>query len=129
MHPRLEKIKTHVQENKAAYIVGAAGVVAVAGTVVVMRYVQSQATVTTDSFKLLEFKWQSPTTNNITVTLTPRGNLGNPVRCIETGQLFESQGFAAGVFGVNPGDMSKHLNGLRDHVGGFHFERIPWNAE
>lgn len=123
------KVKTHVVDHKEAYIAGGAAALA-SGIVVyvVMKTRQSspEAVVTTDSNKI-EFKWKSPTSNNVTVNLIPRGELGNPVRCLETGEIFESQRFAAMEKGISPGNMTKHLNGEREHLGGLHFERLPWN--
>jgi hypothetical protein len=46
------------------------------------------------------------------------------VRCLETDAIFASQKSAAEAMGINAGVLSSHLNGFRDHVNGYHFERI-----
>lgn len=46
------------------------------------------------------------------------------VRCLETGSIFTSQNAAATEMGLSAAHLSQHLNGLRDHVSGNHFERI-----
>lgn len=130
MRERLENFKIHVKENKKTYI--ACGATAVVTGVVVYVAMKTRRSVdaitTTDSNKLIDFKWHSPVTNSVTVNLTPRGDLGNPVRCLETGEIFESQNFAALVKGVSSGVLSRHLNGELAHAGGLHFERLAWNA-
>ncbi len=127
---RLDKIKQHVKDNKITYIAcGATAVVTgVAVYVAVKTKSAAEAVVTNDSNKLIDFKWHSPVDNSVTMNLIPRGDLGNPVRCLETGEIFESQGFAAFMKGVSSSAISQHLNGHRDHAGGLHFERLSWNA-
>jgi hypothetical protein len=46
------------------------------------------------------------------------------IRCLETNELFMSQAQAAFEMELLPCEISNHLNGLRDDVRGFHFERI-----
>ena len=46
------------------------------------------------------------------------------IRCLETGQLYTSQNSAAEALGLNSPDISRHLNGLKEHVNNLHFERI-----
>lgn len=46
------------------------------------------------------------------------------IRCLETGAIFTSQRIAAMEMGLPENEISKHLNGLMDHVRGNHFERI-----
>jgi hypothetical protein len=46
------------------------------------------------------------------------------VRCKETGDIFTSQSAAAREMNVSASELSKHLNGVRDHVDTYHFERI-----
>lgn len=45
------------------------------------------------------------------------------VKCKETGRLYRSQEHAAHVMGLSKEQMSAHLNGHRNNVGGYHFER------
>lgn len=46
------------------------------------------------------------------------------VRCKETGDVFSSQKSAALVMDLSQSELSKHLNGMMDHVRGYHFDRI-----
>ena len=52
-------------------------------------------------------------------------NLCNKVRCIETGQIFESQKDVAKYLGhKSTSNISQHLNGVQKTCGGYHWERI-----
>lgn len=46
------------------------------------------------------------------------------VRCLETGQAFMSQRAAALAMDLPESHISQHLNGVMEHVRGYHFERI-----
>jgi hypothetical protein len=46
------------------------------------------------------------------------------VRCKETGEVFTSQRAAALAMELAQDHISNHLNGSRDNVNGYHFERI-----
>ena len=46
------------------------------------------------------------------------------VRCLETGDVFTSQRAAALAMNLAQDHLSNHLNGTRDNVNGYHFERI-----
>ena len=117
------EIKKHLQENKRVYLVGAGClVVGAAGALMLTR---SDARVTVDAWKFIEFKWKSPTTNNIMQTVMERrGHPGYVVRCLETGKKFASQNQAASEMGLNAGNLCSHLNGKYAHVQGFTFERL-----
>lgn len=45
-----------------------------------------------------------------------------PVRCVDTGEEFESAAEAARMYHVNPGNLSNHLNGGLSKCGGYTFE-------
>ena len=51
------------------------------------------------------------------------------VRCVETGEVYESLSAAAYAVGCTRGTMSNHLNGRFPHVRGKHFERINETEE
>lgn len=53
-----------------------------------------------------------------------RGHPGYLTRCLENNLVYKSQRAAADALNLNPAHLSDHLNGLRDHVGGMHFERL-----
>lgn len=46
------------------------------------------------------------------------------IRCKETNVLFTSQRSAALEMGIPENELSRHLNGVLDHVRGYQFERI-----
>ena len=50
------------------------------------------------------------------------------VRCKETGVIFMSQSEAAQKMGLAANELSQHLNGIREHVEGYTFERIAMAA-
>lgn len=117
----IEKIKNHLSENKKTYIVG--GVCLVIGATSAWILSKGEVSLTNDSWKLIDFKWKSPTTNNIMQTvLERRGHPGNVIRCIETGKKFASQNQAAKEMNLNAGSLSSHLNGKYPTVQGFTFE-------
>lgn len=65
--------------------------------------------------------------NNSTVSVIERTGRGHPgylTRCLETNTLFKSQRAAADALNLNPAQLSDHINGLREHVNGYHFERL-----
>jgi hypothetical protein len=61
------------------------------------------------------------------VTTNYNGGRGNPgfiTRCVETGELFLTQGDAARAFGIPESILSKHLNYGRELLENLHFERV-----
>ena len=46
------------------------------------------------------------------------------VRCVETGEIFESVGAAAKYAGRSISTMSRHLNGYRSRCGEYHYEFV-----
>jgi hypothetical protein len=46
------------------------------------------------------------------------------IRCVETGKVFTSQMEAARLMGLDQSTISRHLNGSRAHVNGYHFVRL-----
>jgi len=47
-----------------------------------------------------------------------------PVKCLETGQVFESGAAAAREMNLEPSHVSQVCNRKRNHTGGYHFEFI-----
>jgi hypothetical protein len=117
MSERIEKVKTHLKENKATYFVGVGGVVV--GTAVGF-FSFGRGVQIVDSFKLIN--WKSPHTSQ--TILHPQGHLGYKVRDTVTGNLYCSQNSAARALGVNKGIMSGHLNGKFPDVNGHILERV-----
>jgi hypothetical protein len=61
------------------------------------------------------------------VTTIHNGSKGHPgfiTRCIETGELFATQGSAARAFNIPERTMTKHLNYGRELSENLHFERL-----
>jgi hypothetical protein len=65
-------------------------------------------------------------TNNVVTTIhtESKGNSGFVTKCIETGEIFSTQGDAARAFGIPEEFMSKHLNYGRELFEDLHFERV-----
>lgn len=55
--------------------------------------------------------------------------ISHKVRCVETGEEFRSIMDCERKIGVNHGNLSQHLRGLRGCVNGLHFERIDCNEK
>ena len=112
-----QKVKGHFKKHKVKYIIG--GACLTAG--VVIGVVVSDS----DSIKIgnngIAIGSKIITTD---VNLTRRGHAGDVIRCLETGETFASQKRAAKVYGVNQGDISKHLKGKKDNVKGLTFEKV-----
>ena len=53
-----------------------------------------------------------------------KGHPGFVTRCLETGDIFETQGSAAEYYGIPPSILSNHLNRGVDLNEGLHFERL-----
>ncbi len=117
MNEYIKKAKKHLQENRKVYIGTSAGLVAgVAATVFVHN---NGACNILNSFN---FNWKS---TNIGIIMPERlGHPGWVIRCLETDKIFPSQNNAAKIMNLNEGNLSHHLNGKNDNVGGFHFERL-----
>jgi hypothetical protein len=46
------------------------------------------------------------------------------IRCVETKSIFTSQLHAAKAMSLDPSSISRHLNGTKEHVNGYHFVRV-----
>lgn len=60
---------------------------------------------------------------------TNHPKLSHKIRCVETGEKFESIHDCARKLGCSSGNLSKHLKGKRDHVNGYTFEYVDSVAE
>ena len=123
-----QKIKVHVKENKKTYLAGAGGAAFAGITCLIVRGVASQSisrgsAVTAD--RGIAVIGKKIVMRNVSYISSDRqGPPSWVVRCKETGSIFSSQRSAAVEMGLPESELSKHLNGLRDHVYGNHFERI-----
>lgn len=137
----LDRVKAHVGRYKVAYSVG--GVIVVAGiTGAIMRGVALQhigrgipvaaergipvladGSVVTNNASFIF--GQNKVLNNVSYIASRRqGPPSWVVRCLETNQIFTSQNEAAMLMDIPAAELSRHLNGLLDHVYNWHFERI-----
>ena len=125
----IEKIKNHLKDYKERYIIGGICLVTGAGiTVLIMRGVASQhisrgSAVT--ATRGIAVSGKNVVMNNVSyISSNRKGAPSWVVRCLETDQVFTSQRAAALGMDLVESELSKHLNGVRDHVNGYHFERI-----
>lgn len=121
-----DKVKAHVKRNEKVYLVGS--FVVVSGvTFVLTRSLYVGVPSIPDGQDLVIVRAFSFLSKQKVVTFVSQNRQGPPswvVRCIETGEVFNSQRAAAFAKGINPSDLSQHLNGLHDNVKNLHFERI-----
>lgn len=131
MNEKLEKIKAHVIKHKTVYVSVAVGVASAGITCLIMRGRHADMLSVSDgpekvTVRPFSFNFFAKESGNI-VTAIHRDGRGNPgyiTRCLETGQLFTTQGEAARAFELSPSILSDHLSGKIENAGGFHFERL-----
>lgn len=117
MNEKLGKIKKHVKDNRKVYIAAVAGVAVGAVGVLVLKDTPTLVSIK----ETLNFKWRSPTTNNV-IVFPALGDPGNVVQVVETGTIYASQGQAARELGVDPAVISNHINGKLPNVKGKHLK-------
>ena len=110
---KTERFKEHVENHKSAYVL-AGGVGLVATGLVVGRALGRTQIVNTVSPTI------APVMNN-TSNVNFGGYSTKIVKCLETGQLWESVKDAAEAAGVNAVNMSRHINGHTPEVKGLHY--------
>ncbi len=121
MNERIEKIKNHVRENKVVYIASGAGFVVGGLSVLVLKSRPTQIINTVAPVIAPIFN----NTNNVTLG----GYAHKVVKCLETGQLWESVTKAADDIGTTLPTLSKVLNGHTDHFDGKHYSIIALGCE
>jgi len=126
---KVQSVKQHLREHKITYSCVATGVVVAGITVLIMRGRHAGVgDAASDGLEKVTVRPLSILSNKQTVvTVIQREGRGHPgyiIRCLETGDFFLSQGEAATNFGIHKTVMSRHLNGILDNAGGYHFERL-----
>jgi hypothetical protein len=127
-HPVYEKAKAHFEKHKLLYCCLGAGLLGAGITTLVMRGVASQhisrgISVTAEGG--IAVLGKNVVMDNVSyISAERQGPPSWVIRCIETGNIFTSQASAATEMDLSASEISKHLNGVRDHVRGFTFERI-----
>lgn len=134
-----ERIKEHFEKHKIAYSCGLTGFGVAGITWFIMRDATAlhiSRTIGATAQPTIGGLRENATIQNIvsgrnnvlkSVSYISANRQGPPswvVRCKETGAIFTSQRTAAFEMGLAQDHLSNHLNGIRDHVNGFHFERI-----
>lgn len=115
-----QKVKGHFEKHKIKYIVG--GTCLVAGGAVGV-YLGNKGIINVQLVNTGEVTQVQNIDKSVNI-LSRRGHAGDVIRCLETGETFASQKRAAEVYGVNQGDISKHLKGKKDSVKGMTFEKV-----
>jgi hypothetical protein len=114
---QLEKVKNHFRENKGTYI--ACGITAaISGG---SAYLAASAKVSQKAIVI--GKDNQVHLEQITV-LARRGHPGFIIKCNETGELFASISRAAEMMNLSRPNLTKHLQGKHDNVGGFTFSNL-----
>jgi len=122
------KIKKHFEKQKQEYLWVGSLVVVAGITYLIMRNANAQpigpgTSVTAQNG--ISVLGNKVVMNNVSyISANRQGPPSWVVRCIETGEIYTSQNAAAEAIGLSPSELSKHLNGLMDHVRGYTFERI-----
>lgn len=127
MHPRLDKIKQHVKDNKVTYIVGVSCVAAgaaVGGVIVYLKLNGVSVDSSVDVSQVIAYKSPVTVNNTTIVELVRRGHPGFRVRNVETGEEFASIKRAAEMFGISATTLRRHLAGLVESVDGLKFENL-----
>jgi hypothetical protein len=120
MNGRIEKIKTHLSENKVTYL--SCGATAVVTGLMVYVYKGKIDNVLVQNKITQVLSWKPNAT--IEVYVEALGDPGNIIQDLTTGSVYASQGQAARELGLSAPTISKHLNGKTTHVKGHIFERI-----
>lgn len=115
---KLEKIRTHISENKKAYIIGASGVAV--GAVATLGVFYGRNIVINDS---LNVSVNSPKTN-IVVQMVRPGPKSHAIQCVETQEVWPSIRQAAESLGIDRGSLGKHLKGEFSDVAGLSFTKV-----
>lgn len=113
-----EKTKAHIQKHKVVYGTISGVVTGIGLGILVGKSLRSAISVVNSVAPVI-----SPVFNNDNST-TFGGYLHKIVKCLETGDIYETVKDSADKAGVAVSKMSRHLNGHMDHVNGQHYEII-----
>lgn len=126
---RWERVKQHVVRNRYWYAAG--GLAVVAGA---LGYSIGRSSADGEKYysdweieDVVESQVQigdGNTIENHTEITNYYGHSTKIVKCLETGEIWETVGEAARSVGVSQPVMSKHLNGRQEHINGYHYEII-----
>jgi hypothetical protein len=117
MKERLERVKTHLKENKKVYFTGASCLVAGAlGSAILMP----KDCMNVRQFQVLTWKSRQ----SVEVFVEALGDPGNIVQDTTTGIVYASQGQAARELSLDRARITDHLMGRAPHVKGHIFTRL-----
>ena len=132
-----DQIKKHYDKHKRVYNVLSIALLLTTSVLITRSIVRRSCTPqlldvadclgteSVDSFSFLNntkiAKGANITTNIYNKT---KGHPGFVTRCVETGELFETQNAAASFFEIPPSILSRHLNDGLELREGLHFERL-----
>lgn len=118
---RTQKIKGHFKKHKVVYIgVGVGVAIGATATLVVCSGKTGNQAVQ----KVTALKTGNITQNVVQVQMVRPGPKSFVVQCLETQATWPSIRQAAKDTGLNASDISQHLKGARDTVGGFTFIKL-----
>jgi hypothetical protein len=130
---KIEKVKTHLHENKKFYIGLGVGICIAGITYTIMRG-RYEALATSGAYGLKTADTSVTmrplffmSRQNSVVSVVSRSGRGHPgyiIQNLDTGVYFSSQREAAKAFNISETLLSKHLAGKIADVAGFSFERI-----
>lgn len=115
----IEKIRTHLNNNKKVYLIGVGCLIvgAIGGVAFSTKSIQI-----VDN---LNIKIKSPTTNTVITILERRACMEPiPVRCVETGEVFGSIRRAGELLKLPRRKIGSQLIGKLPSVGGLTFEFV-----
>lgn len=121
---KIEKIKNHLKEHKREYLIGGSCLVGgvLIGAVAHAALPGTAMNVTNNIPVDVTVKPKITVNPVVNVHNTMGGYQQKIVKCVETGEMFESVKAAAAQAGVRQTSMSDHLNGRKDHIMGKHYE-------
>jgi|SoiMethySBSTD1v2_1073268.scaffolds.fasta_scaffold1166464_1 hypothetical protein len=122
-HESIRKVKTHVEKYQTVYaVVGASGLTLVAVKLfgkpqVIVKGASELPAIAINNMPVFE-------NHNIGNQQTFGGPMTKLVKCLETGEVWETVTEAAEAAGASLSLMSRHLNGYKDHVYDKHYKII-----
>lgn len=115
---KLEQIKTHLSENKKAYIIGgSAATIGIAAGLIL----GSRGQVSISNPAIINYK---PIANTVQVQMTRPGPKAFVVQCAETQEVWPSIRQAAKDLGIDRGTLAKHLAGEYASAAGQTFAKV-----
>ena len=117
-------IKEHIKKHQTAYACLSTGIIVAVFTSFVLRN-NTPKIIKVDAGNDAVVMGANSVLNQVSyITAERQGPPSWVVRCLETNQIFTSQNAASETMELDRSTLSRHLNGMIEHVNGYHFERI-----